>query len=96
MSGSLKESENTSSTFSEVSSWWTPLRKYLQENVGYESWRDAFDHEGDFRLHLSDFLFDPLGAQSRNNFRWSDDQELVCGEPAPEIKASTLPCTGLG
>ena len=81
-----KEVQNLQSRFSEVSFWWTPLRKYLQDKVGFEDWRDAFNDEEDFSLHLSDFLFSPEGAQSRKNFRWSGDQELVCGDPAPNIK----------
>ena len=81
-----KANQSLQSQFSEVSFWWTPLRKYLQETVGFEDWRDAFDNVDDFRLYLSDFLFHPDGAQSRKNFRWSGDQDLVCGEPAPNIK----------
>ena len=82
----VKVNQNLNYQFSEVSFWWTPLKKYLQEKAGFEDWRDAFEDVDDFRLHLSDFLFHAEGAQSRKNFRWSDDQDLVCGQPAPNIK----------
>ena len=82
----VKVNQSLHSQFSEATFWWTPLRKYLQEKVGFEDWRDAFDDVDEFRLHLSDFLFHAEGAQSRKNFRWSGDQDLVCGQPAPDIK----------
>ena len=81
----LQELEQEQIYLSEVESWWTEMKKYIEEETNFTTWKDI-ECERDFKMALSDFLFSSLGAKFRSNFKF--DGELHCSKPAPPITAS--------
>ena len=72
--------------------WWLDFKDFLNSTHGIADWRDVFEHDDgegrgqhrSFPRHLSDFLHHAEGGKSKHSFKFAD--ELVCDEPAPEIK----------
>ena len=62
--------------------WWIELETRLaSENKTWEEIRSE-----DFSHHLSSFLFSPLGARFKPDFKF--EKPLECGSPAPRILAT--------
>jgi len=85
LTNSLEDLKNTKTHLRGVQSWWAKLKKYSEEKTNFTNWKD-FANPHDFPLILSDFLFSPLGSNFKSNFKFED--ELVCNQAAPSIKAS--------
>ena len=72
--------------------WWLDFKHFLNATHGIADWRDVFAHDdgegrGQFRSfphHLSDFLHHTEGGKSKHDIKFAE--ELVCNEPASEIK----------
>ena len=79
-----------------VDSWYPAFKNFSNANLGSDI-PDTVMEAANFSADLTQFLYnaDPvtLGLRFIPSFKFMDDQELVCGSPAPEVLLSTFTFT---
>ncbi|CRK87719.1 CLUMA_CG001509, isoform A [Clunio marinus] len=81
------EIENQTQILDQFSSWTETFREYVEEFYKIDITKEILT-DAQFKLYISKFLFSSFGGQFQANFNF--DKALVCGQPAGEIKISSI------
>lgn len=79
--------KNQSHILGHVSSWTEPFAEYV-EDFHKTDITTTLLTDAQFKFYISKFLFSSFGGQFQANFKF--DSKLVCGEPASDVKISSI------
>lgn len=84
MSNDIKEQTHI---LTHISTWTDPFQEYVEEFYKIDI-RKTILTDAQFKVFISKFLFSAMGGQYQANFKFH--KNLVCGEPASDVKISSI------
>lgn len=84
----LSEKLKNETYIDDVTGWVEPFHKYVLKNYGRNIMNSSTLSDEEFNAYLTRFLFSPIGGRFQINFKFSPP--LKCGQPAPNITASSM------
>ena len=73
-----------------ISTWTDPFQEFVEEFYKIDI-RKTLLTDIQFKVFISKFLFSAMGGQYQANFKF--EKNLVCGEPASDVKLSSIAFT---
>lgn len=79
--------KNQTHILTQFESWTEPFREFVDEFYKIDITKVQLS-DVQFKFYISKFLFSAMGGQFQANFKF--DRKLICGEPASEVKISSI------
>lgn len=79
--------QNQTNILTHISSWTDIFKEFVEEFYKIDISRDQLT-DAQFKFYISRFMFSSMGGPFQANFKF--DKKLICGQPASNVKISSI------